>query len=99
LLLMSLKAGGVGLNLPEATTVILFDRWWNPALEEQAIARADRFGRKNILHIFKFIVTNSIEERIDELLKEKESLFEDIVEGTAEIVNKLSLKEITNILE
>ncbi len=99
LLLMSLRAGGVGLNLPEASTVILFDRWWNPALEEQAIARADRFGRKNILHVFKFIVSNSVEERIDELLKQKESLFEDIVEGTAEIVKKLSLKEITNILE
>ncbi len=99
LLLMSLKAGGVGLNLPEASTVILFDRWWNPALEEQAIARADRFGRENILHVFKFITTNSIEERIDELLKEKESLFEDIVEGAAEIVKKLSLKEIVNILE
>ncbi len=99
LLLMSLRAGGVGLNLPEASTVILFDRWWNPALEEQAVARADRFGRKNILHVFKFIVSNSIEERIDELLKQKESLFEDIVEGTAEIVKKLSLKEITNILE
>lgn len=99
LLLMSLRAGGVGLNLPEASTVILFDRWWNPALEEQAIARADRFGRKNILHVFKFIVSDSVEERIDELLKQKESLFEDIVEGTAEIVRKLSLKEITNILE
>ena len=99
LLLMSLRAGGVGLNLPEASTVILFDRWWNPALEEQAIARADRFGRENILHVFKFIVSNSVEERIDELLKEKESLFEDIVEGTAEIVKKLSLKEIANILE
>ena len=99
LLLMSLRAGGVGLNLPEASTVILFDRWWNPALEEQAVARADRFGRKNILHVFKFIVSNSVEERIDELLKQKESLFEDIVEGTAEIVKKLSLKEITNILE
>jgi len=80
-LLMSIKAGGVGLNLPEAATVVLFDRWWNPAVEQQAINRAHRFGRTRRLHVLKFIVENSIEERIDDILKQKQSLFATYVDG------------------
>jgi SNF2 family DNA or RNA helicase len=80
-LLMSIKAGGVGLNLPEATMVILFDRWWNPATENQAIQRAHRFGRVGILHVIRFLVINSIEERIDEILRGKKELFDAYVEG------------------
>jgi SNF2 family DNA or RNA helicase len=79
-LLMSIRAGGVGLNLQAATTVVLFDRWWNPAVEDQAVQRAHRFGREVPLHVFKFLVRDTIEERIDELLREKSDLFTEYVE-------------------
>lgn len=80
-LLMSIKAGGVGLNLQEASTVIMFDRWWNPAVEDQAIQRAHRFGRRRPLHVFRFLVDDTIEQRIDTLLREKRILFKRYVEG------------------
>ena len=80
-LLLSLRAGGVGLNLQEASTVILFDRWWNPAVEYQAIHRAHRFGRKEPLQVIRFVVEDSVEERIAEILQEKEGLFVDYIES------------------
>lgn len=83
ILLMSLRAGGVGLNIQEASTVVLFDRWWNPALESQAVQRAHRFGRTRPLHVIRFIVLDTIEEQIATILKEKKVLFESYVE-TAE---------------
>jgi SNF2 family DNA or RNA helicase len=79
-LLISLRAGAVGLNLQEATSVVLFDRWWNPALEAQAINRAHRFGREKVLQVFRFLVEDSIEERIAEVLSHKTSLFETYVD-------------------
>ena len=81
LLLMSLTAGSVGLNLQDADVVVLFDRWWNPAIEEQAVRRAHRFGRTRPVHVFKFIVRNTVEERIDEILTRKQGLFDTYVEG------------------
>ena len=78
-LLLSLQAGGVGLNLQEASTVILFDRWWNPATEEQAIQRAHRFGRQTPLEVVRFLVENSVEERIEEVLGEKRILFDEYI--------------------
>ena len=80
-LLISLKAGGVGLNLQQASTVILFDRWWNSAAENQAIHRAHRFGRTKPLHVIRFLVVDSIEERIATILKEKQNLFNEYIEG------------------
>lgn len=79
-LLMSLRAGALGLNLQEASSVVLFDRWWNPAIEEQAIHRAHRFGREKVLHVVRFLVVNSVEERIVKVLDEKRGLFEQYVE-------------------
>lgn len=79
-LLISLKAGGLGLNLPSASRVILFDRWWNPAVENQAIQRAHRYGRKEPLHVIRFLVVNSIEERIEQILNEKKALFKEYVD-------------------
>jgi SNF2 family DNA or RNA helicase len=96
ILLMSLKAGGVGLNLQEASTVILFDRWWNPAVESQAIARAHRMGNKKIVHAIKFVTPESIETRILQLLHEKEELFEDVIEGAVDKRQEFILK---NLLE
>ena len=81
LLLVSLRAGGVGLNLGEATQVVVFDRWWNPAVEIQAIYRAHRFSRDKPLHVVRFTVADTIEERIAEILNHKEKLFEDVIES------------------
>jgi SNF2 family DNA or RNA helicase len=80
-LLMSLRAGGVGLNIPEAGLVVLFDRWWNPAVEAQAVNRAHRFGRKGSLQVVKFLVRDSVEDRIDQILRDKRQLFDEYVES------------------
>jgi SNF2 family DNA or RNA helicase len=98
-LLMSLKAAGTGLNLQEATTVVLFDRWWNPAVEAQAIHRAHRFGRDMVLQVFRYLVKDTIEERIDQVLASKEQLFQDYIEA-AEVadVPPLTREDILKIL-
>ncbi len=81
ILLVSLRAGGVGLNIPSADVVILFDRWWNPAVEDQAINRAHRFGRASPLHVVRFLVRDTIEDRIQEILDDKRSLFVQYIEA------------------
>lgn len=86
LLLISLKAGGVGLNLSTASLIILFDRWWNPAVEDQAIQRGHRFGRTLPLQVIRFLIKDTIEERIQKILKEKRDLFQDYIEE-ADIAN------------
>jgi SNF2 family DNA or RNA helicase len=99
-LLLSLKAGGVGLNLPGASTVILFDRWWNPAVENQAIQRAHRFGRDRPLQVVRFLVNDSIEDRIDALLTEKQALFEEYVEQAENAaVRPFSRGELRRLLD
>ena len=81
---LSLKAGGTGLNLTAASHVIHFDRWWNPAVENQATDRAFRIGqRKNVL-VHKFVCRGTIEERIDGLLEEKKNLAAELLEGGGE---------------
>ncbi len=97
ILLMSIKSGGVGLNLQEATTVVIFDRWWNPATEQQAIARAHRLGNKNKVHAIKFVAAGTIEERIIDLLEIKQDYFEEVVEGAAEKRSRVSLLEILDL--
>lgn len=77
-LLMSYGAGGVGLNLQFANYVFLFDRWWNPAVEDQAINRAHRIGAAGAVTVTRFITTDTIEERIDRVLQEKRELFATI---------------------
>ena len=79
LLLMSYGTGAVGLNLQYAGYVFLFDRWWNPAVEDQAINRAHRIGQKNPVIVTRFICADTIEERIDRVLREKRELFEAIL--------------------
>lgn len=100
-LLMSLKAGGVGLNLQEASTVILFDRWWNPGVENQAVQRAHRYGRDRPLHVVRFLVIESIEERIADILQKKQELFEKFVEsanfGTPPKLSNELLKQILDV--
>lgn len=99
ILLMSIRAGGVGLNLQAATAVVLFDRWWNPAVEDQAVQRAHRFGRQMPLHVFKFLVRGTIEERIDELLKEKSDLFTEYVEEAENATPVVSGGQLWRLLD
>jgi len=88
--LISLRAGGTGLNLTAADTVIHFDPWWNPALESQATDRAYRIGQKNPVFVYKLITEGTIEEKILMLQQKKRALFEGILEGTPQ---KLSFSE------
>ena len=99
MLLVSLRAGGVGLNLGEATHVVLFDRWWNPAVEKQAIYRAHRFERRDPLHVVKFLAADTIEERIDRILAEKEELFGDIVDDRSVRRTGLKVEDLLQVLE
>ncbi len=80
-MLMSYGAGGVGLNLQFAGYVFLFDRWWNPAVEDQAINRAHRLGTPEPVTVSRFLVRDSIEERIDRVLQEKRELFDLVLSG------------------
>ncbi|MCX7005063.1 MAG: DEAD/DEAH box helicase, partial [bacterium] len=89
---LSLKAGGVGLNLTAASQVIHFDRWWNPAVENQATDRAFRIGQKKNVLVHKFICQGTVEENIDKLIREKSALASNILEGGAETL----LTEMTN---
>lgn len=98
-LLVSLRAGGVGINLGEATHVVVFDRWWNPAVEMQAIYRAHRFDRSDPLHVVRFLVTDTIEERIAAILDEKDSVFEAVVESSETAATGFTVKELMSILE
>jgi SNF2 family DNA or RNA helicase len=77
-LLLSYGAGGVGLNLQAAGYVFLFDRWWNPAVEDQAINRAHRIGASGPVTVTRFLATGTIEERIDQILREKREIFDTI---------------------
>jgi non-specific serine/threonine protein kinase len=78
---LSLKAGGVGLNLTAASHVIHFDRWWNPAVENQATDRAYRIGQKKNVLVHKFVCRGTLEEKIDALIEDKKALAENILGG------------------
>jgi non-specific serine/threonine protein kinase len=82
---LSLKAGGTGLNLTAARHVIHFDRWWNPAVESQATDRAYRIGQKNGVVVHKFVCRGTVEEKIDALIESKQDLARQILEGTDEV--------------
>lgn len=85
-LVLSLKAGGTGLNLTAASQVIHFDRWWNPAVENQATDRAFRIGQKRNVLVHKFVCRGTVEEKIDALIREKSRLAGDILEGGGEML-------------
>ncbi|HHA5647614.1 TPA: DEAD/DEAH box helicase, partial [Enterococcus faecium] len=96
--LISLKAGGTGLNLTGADTVILYDLWWNPAIEEQAAGRAHRIGQKNVVEVWRMISEGTIEERMDSLQQEKRELFQKVIQGNEEQLTKLTEEDIRMIL-
>jgi len=97
--LLSLKAGGVGLNLTAASYVFLLDPWWNPAAEAQAYDRAHRMGQKNQVFVYKFISLKSIEEKIIQLQKEKLELFENMINGDSDIMKNLSVEDVMKLIE
>jgi len=97
--LLSLKAGGIGLNLTRASYVFLLDPWWNPAAEAQAFDRAHRIGQQNKVFVYKFLTRNTIEEKILKLQEEKMILFESMVNSDNEITKNLNINEIMKLIE
>ena len=95
--LISLKAGGVGLNLTGADTVILVDLWWNPAVESQAIGRAHRMGQDQAVEVYRLVTRGTIEEKIQEMQEQKRNLVSEVLDGT-ESRGSLTLTEIQEIL-
>jgi SNF2 family DNA or RNA helicase len=97
-LLLSLKAGGVGLNLTAANHVIHFDRWWNPAVEDQATDRAFRIGQRRNVQVRKLVCVGTLEERIDQMIEDKRQLAERIV-GTGEgWLTELSTSQLRDLV-
>ena len=95
--LISLKAGGTGLNLTSADVVIHYDPWWNLSSENQATDRAYRIGQKNSVQVYKLITSNSIEEKINQMQERKEKLSKDILSTEETFINKMSKEEILDL--
>lgn len=98
ILILSLKAGGVGLNLTAATHVFHFDRWWNPAVENQATDRAYRIGQTRTVHVHKFVVAGTLEDRIDEMIEQKTELASNIIGSGERWLTELSTDQLRDIL-
>ena len=81
--MLSLRAGGQGLNLQEASYVFHFDRWWNPAVENQAEDRSHRLGQLSPVTVYKYVCSETIEERIDAILQRKQALFDQLVDDVS----------------
>jgi SNF2 family DNA or RNA helicase len=97
--LVSLKAGGTGLNLVGADTVIHYDMWWNPAVESQATDRVHRLGQKNSVSAYKLITLNTIEEKIAEMQKKKKGLVKKVVSCDDEAIAKLTWEDVLELLK
>ncbi len=96
--LLSLKAGGIGLNLTRASHVFHIDRWWNPAVENQATDRAYRIGQENRVLVHKFITSGSVEEKIDQMIREKSRLAEDIIGSGEDWLGSLGVSELRELV-
>jgi SNF2 family DNA or RNA helicase len=96
--LISLKAGGLGLNLTSADTVILCDPWWNPMTEEQAMDRAYRIGQKNTVNVYKLITKGTIEEKIQAMQLRKKQLFNSVISESGEYMKKMTWDDVKEIL-
>ena len=97
ILLLSLKAGGTGLNLTAANHVIHYDRWWNPAVENQATDRAYRIGQTRFVHVHKMVASGTLEEKIDAMLEKKQTLNDEIVQSD-NWITELSGDELKELL-
>ncbi|WCM71497.1 SWF/SNF helicase family protein [Clostridium perfringens] len=100
--LISLKAGGVGLNLTSASVVIHFDPWWNPAVEDQATDRAHRFGQENKVEVIKLVAKDTIEEKIVLMQEDKRELIQSLMDGKTmdgKVLKRLTEEEISKLFE
>jgi hypothetical protein len=97
-LLASLLAGGVGIDLTGASVVIHYDRWWNPAKENQATDRVHRIGQKRFVQVFKLVTRDTVEERIDELIRSKLKLMEQVVAPTEDVLRVFDRRELAAML-
>jgi SNF2 family DNA or RNA helicase len=95
--ILSLKAGGVGLNLTAANHVFHFDRWWNPAVENQATDRAYRMGQTRDVQVHKFIALGTLEERIDEMLESKQQLSDNVISSSEGWITELSTEALKDL--
>ncbi|MEQ1831251.1 MAG: C-terminal helicase domain-containing protein, partial [Pirellula sp.] len=89
---ISLKAGGTGLNLTQASHVVHFDRWWNPAVEDQATDRAFRIGQRRNVLVHKFVCRGTLEEKIDEMIRDKKAISKSLFEESGDV----NLTEMSN---
>jgi len=97
--LISLRAGGTGLNLTGADVVVHYDLWWNPAVEEQAAGRAHRFGQKKVVQVIRLLAKDTIEEKIDELQQKKKELINRVIQPGEDFISTMNEEEIKEILE
>ena len=95
--ILSLKAGGFGLNLTKATHVIHYDRWWNPAVEDQATDRAYRIGQTKKVFVYRLITKNTVEEKIQKIKGRKRDLVDSVVSIDRNIVKSLTMDDIKDI--
>ncbi len=98
LFLISLKAGGTGLNLTGADTVILYDLWWNPAVEQQAMDRAHRIGQKNVVQVIRLVAEGTVEDKMYELQQRKLNLVEEVIQPGQEALSTLTEADLREIL-
>lgn len=95
--LLSLRAGGTGLTLTEADTVILFDPWWNPMVEAQAMDRAHRIGQTQTVNVYKLVTKGTVEEKVMELQERKKKLFDALVQETPEALEELTWEDVQGL--
>lgn len=98
LFLASLKAGGTGLNLTGADTVILYDLWWNPAVEQQAADRAHRIGQKQVVQVIRLVAQGTVEDKMYEIQQRKKNLIEEVIRPGEEAISALTEQDIRDIL-
>ncbi|THV26056.1 DEAD/DEAH box helicase [Glycomyces paridis] len=99
ILLVSLRAGGTGLNLTGASHVVHYDRWWNPAVEDQATDRAHRIGQTRTVHVHKLVTAGSLEERVDELLARKRAIADAVVGSGEDWLGELDDSQLRKLIE
>ena len=99
ILLISLRAGGTGLNLTGASHVVHYDRWWNPAVEDQATDRAHRIGQTQTVHVHKLVTAGTLEERVDELLARKRAIAEAVVGSGEDWLGELDDSQLRKLIE
>jgi SNF2 family DNA or RNA helicase len=99
LFILSLKAGGTGLNLTRANHVFHFDRWWNPAVEDQATDRAFRIGQTRNVQVHKFVCVGTLEEKIDEMIEQKKSLAESVLGAGENWLTEFSDQDLRELVK